>query len=819
MKMKKNLTLISLMLGVMLLASVSAAAVGVCGNGIVEAGEQCDGSQLGGATCASVMGTGYTGTLSCSESCTLVTSSCVAPTCNLVIDEPKEDGFYDPVTVTWHLEGNACHPIDYTVQYNTNCDLITGWKNITSHIDALTDPMSINWNNLPVSGQYCLRVNMYGAGCPPGVCCSITKYTGIFNLDLTPPIVNLTVGDNNAGDCTEGTGTCYVNTHTPVTLTCSDNNPVADWQSGSYEIQYQINDGPVQTSYGNVKTFQFNEDSNHQVKYWCYDAVGKESAHKIKNFAVDTVAPIITKTVGNPKISGCDETWEDCDWYVNTDTKICISAVDQEPHPSNNVQISCEYTWWNSDPTESELVGQNVQIKLDENGCFSYGEDSWHELHCTATDALGNSADLYEADIVDAKAPITTLSYTGPYYSEKTDNGLVQWIDGVSRVVLSGIDQELHPVNNVQTYYRYGIVDDSYCYGTAKESTSLEGEFALYTAPFGMDESCHLIEYYSVDALGNTESIKQEFVFVDKTAPLPVKEVGNPSHNCAGLWEGVANQCEEDWNWIVTMNTSVKLSCEEQGPHPSGVKELCYKITWDGGDVPKQTEGVTTEDGYTCINSDEATLYFTEECKHTLDFYCVDNVEKTSEHDIEIFKVEGKSFEIPLDKKWNLISVPVNLLSSDVAEVFADNSDNIEGVWGYENGEWKFYVPGSVSSNLEEILPGHGYWVKASDDTSILIGGSLPSPQTTPPSVELDKGWNLIGHYGLASKPAYCSLFSLVDTQQGFPRWSALWGYNSGTQSFVGLNPYDNTDAGKGYWVEMDVADTYSPSTVCWGFH
>lgn len=50
-------------------------AVPVCGNGVVEAGEPCDGSDLNGATCTSIDG-GFThGELACSA-CTLDTSGC-----------------------------------------------------------------------------------------------------------------------------------------------------------------------------------------------------------------------------------------------------------------------------------------------------------------------------------------------------------------------------------------------------------------------------------------------------------------------------------------------------------------------------------------------------------------------------------------------------------------------------------------------------------------------------------------------------------------------------------------------------------------------
>lgn len=47
-----------------------------CGNGVIDGGEQCDGSNLNGATCATQ---GFSsGTLSCSSSCTFDTSSCAS---------------------------------------------------------------------------------------------------------------------------------------------------------------------------------------------------------------------------------------------------------------------------------------------------------------------------------------------------------------------------------------------------------------------------------------------------------------------------------------------------------------------------------------------------------------------------------------------------------------------------------------------------------------------------------------------------------------------------------------------------------------------
>jgi len=62
----------------------------VCGNGIREGTEKCDGTNFGGATCAGVLGAGYTGTLKCyaagtSNECKFDTSSCILLVLVLVI--------------------------------------------------------------------------------------------------------------------------------------------------------------------------------------------------------------------------------------------------------------------------------------------------------------------------------------------------------------------------------------------------------------------------------------------------------------------------------------------------------------------------------------------------------------------------------------------------------------------------------------------------------------------------------------------------------------------------------------------------------------
>ena len=56
--------------------SAGTGGGGICGDGIVDAGEQCDGTNLAGSTCEAQGFDG--GTLACGDNCTFNTDDCTA---------------------------------------------------------------------------------------------------------------------------------------------------------------------------------------------------------------------------------------------------------------------------------------------------------------------------------------------------------------------------------------------------------------------------------------------------------------------------------------------------------------------------------------------------------------------------------------------------------------------------------------------------------------------------------------------------------------------------------------------------------------------
>ena len=78
---------------------------------------------------------------------------------------------------------------------------------------------------------------------------------------------------------------------------------------------------------------------------------------------------------------------------------------------------------------------------------------------------------------------------------------------------------------------------------------------------------------------------------------------------------------------------------------------------------------------------------------------------------------------------------------SSAATQLAGISTELIRVWGYAPATgWQMYDPGDpIGSDLAALVEGNGYWIKVTDDCTLLHGGH---------SWELTEGWNLIGWLG-----------------------------------------------------------------------
>ena len=436
----------------------------------------------------------------------------------------------------------------------------------------------------------------------------------------------------NISDCD------YITQEVMVELTCNDvmPHPVGDVNL-YYSVDWKLNWNDAWTLGdevdvdGSSTEFYYQEDSFHRLNWYCVDALGNTESTNVELDIVDTQAPNLTKTVGEPKIACEDvevgqltqiqissDVSAQCHstscYYVNQSTPITFDCNDLGPHPVGNVTIEYKMRW--KENPDDDWDSWSSWTSVNENTTsFNFSEDSMHQVGYRCTDALGNFVgDIYETDVVDTQAPTSDYEYTGPLYYNGTDN----FIDNASRLVLTCSDNDPHPVGADYIMYKYTVDGE------------LEQDWINYTQ--GEDgihfpkESHHELEYYCVDRLGNVESENYVDFYVDHSKPYTNLDFATPYFT-----DGTSE-------WI-TQNTAITLiaSDDYQKDHDSGVNKTYYRYSVVDNDfcygnytLDPDSSSVESNDG-SSWNLYEGEFTIDEDSCHKIEYYSVDNVEKTEE--------------------------------------------------------------------------------------------------------------------------------------------------------------------------------------------
>ncbi|MCK5176447.1 MAG: hypothetical protein KAQ92_01860, partial [Candidatus Aenigmarchaeota archaeon] len=499
-----------------------------------------------------------------------------------------------------------------------------------------------------------------------------TKWQCVYVED-TPPNGELIIGDPsiecdpiNESDCH------WVRDHvTEIDLSCIDSKPhpvnneevcfrisfdISPWLTKYYcDISKGIMQGPAESDWCCVKndklTIIFEEDSLHDLEYYCVDALKNRNIVDLEYFRVDSNPPIIEKTLIGPQVGQCpprpgtdDKCWiKDWTEMGGEGTTIHIEAYDNDTYENCTVgKVTCDW-WYLLDGVEKK-----GEYGLESPFDIRFYEDTEHELHIECRDALGNSVTDVETFRVDSAAPITKKWYTGVQYPEE---GYPKWINTETQVWLEAIDypeKKICAVGVNETYWRNTMVDDTACWDTAICQERIgKGEFTNYTGPFVKDEeSCHLIEYFSVDLLGNEEEIKKQCVFIDNTTPEVDKDNGDAIKDTGESNFTNTENPNGNFHWI-SQEMPIVFTCTDQEPHPSENERVCFKVSYDYPDwgyiTEKYCDDDLTEDGYCCVSAtpkDPYAFYFMEDSMHNLEYYCVDIVNQTSIEYIQYYKVD-----------------------------------------------------------------------------------------------------------------------------------------------------------------------------------
>ena len=156
---------------------------------------------------------------------------------------------------------------------------------------------------------------------------------------------------------------------------------------------------------------------------------------------------------------------------------------------------------------------------------------------------------------------------------------------------------------------------------------------------------------------------------------------------------------------------------------------------------------------------------------------------------------------------WNLISLPLYPPGIDPSTILFSINGKYNSVWAYDpDAGWSIYAPGAPS-DLEEIVPCKGYWIKMDEPATLVVQGTVPEST----AILLRGGkWNLVGYSSLIDRRAEDCMSSVADSI------NSVWEYNpttgwavyvpGGPSNLIFMRP------GYGYWIKANEDCTWDIS-------
>ena len=168
----------------------------------------------------------------------------------------------------------------------------------------------------------------------------------------------------------------------------------------------------------------------------------------------------------------------------------------------------------------------------------------------------------------------------------------------------------------------------------------------------------------------------------------------------------------------------------------------------------------------------------------------------------------SRTFELPITKGWNLISIPLAIDNTSINAVFPDANDGDE-LYTYDDG-WlivTYYsaLPG-WHGDFETVEPDKGYWYSANASYTATIEGAEAGAR----SVSIAKGWNLIGYTRLSDANLSELLTNVTNEDELYSYDGGDWliaTYYSALPGWHG--DISKMEPGKGYWYSANTSFTW----------
>jgi len=156
----------------------------------------------------------------------------------------------------------------------------------------------------------------------------------------------------------------------------------------------------------------------------------------------------------------------------------------------------------------------------------------------------------------------------------------------------------------------------------------------------------------------------------------------------------------------------------------------------------------------------------------------LDRAGNKTDRSVDIRIVEKiDTFQIDLKKGPNLISVPRELVSPSVDDIFRDVQVN--SVRTVVGGEW---------IETAEVHPGRGYLIDSTQDARLILALSEKDGSAMPLRIDSKEGWNLIGYASQTQEPMAPLTFYLGAELKG--EWLVVIDENGAEAKARSTEPY-----------------------------
>jgi hypothetical protein len=294
--------------------------------------------------------------------------------------------------------------------------------------------------------------------------------------------------------------------------------------------------------------------------------------------------------------------------------------------------------------------------------------------------------------------------------------------------------------------------------------------------------------------------------------------------NTSTIWHGQITATDSAGN--LATNASITFTGRTP-PQPSNLRATLNEngsitLTWTPPDAP----GIASYSIYSSSNATLSTFNFSipnatiahpasawtdapENVTATPERYYIVRTKSTEGVEEPNTNTVGK-FTIPLYAidEWNLVSIPLEPHDTSPASFFSHIANNSSIIWVYNASEskpWEKYIPPAPppASTLKGVDQKRGFWVKMKRNDTLIVTGSVP----VATSINLKRGWNMIGYPSTTSKPIDIALSSINGSYNVVYAYNATdtgdhWKhYDPSLPPF--FNDLQDMLPGSGYWINI----------------